>query len=499
MMKEQIDRLKQLFSDFSILHVEDNRGLRENMEKVLKHFCTHVWCVENAYQALEVYSEHTPKILIVDLHIAGMDGFELINRIKSRETAVKIIVLSAHSEKEHLIHAIELGVFAYLTKPTKLHEVLDTLERTAESLIEEENRQILQTLLHDVFHYQNNLLLMFDADVPIMANQRFLDFFGVDSLKKFLLTKDMDKLLLEHDNFLYTDADKQWLKEVFENHGKLFHTKMQDQHGDFRHLILKSRDIPQKEMYTILSFDDVTELQLMAIFDSKTHSEDKQMQEMSTILKLFKIVQDNAAQVEIHNFYKGLSITNPAVIVQNDSEGIVLKSSFTQLKIIQFAKEMLITSEIFPEPVWIKAVPAINFEDQTITFTHMEFAAKSACQRANVRLEPEQKHTVTLFFKGRKVPGDVRIVDISICSAKIEMDAIPAGMSLDDVVEINMVLSSRQPMIIHTKGTLYRIDELKRSYHLVLLFELQGTDLKHMTEYMLERQMALIREFKSLS
>ena len=341
---------------------------------------------------------------------------------------------------------------------------------------------------------------MMQNGMPILVNQRFCDFFGVKSLDAYMKKhENLNDLLLEHREFLYSTPEQDWYETALQNPGKLYHTKILDCDHEARHLIMKLRPVPEKEECTILSFDDVTDLNLMALFDSKATQRDKMLQDQGAVIKMMQVVHDNSAEIKVHNFYKGLTITNPAVLVKVTKDRITLRTSISQLKAVQLVKLMTLSSEIFPADVFAKSIDAVDFENQTITFSRMQFMTRSATDRKHIRLEPGEGSKVTFFYNERKFFGESNIADLSVVSIKIEINAMPAGMKVGDEAGVAMVLpTGAQPLLINTPATIYRIDEDAKNYLVVLLFELPESTEKKLVEFLSHRQMALIREFKAL-
>jgi len=141
--------------------------------------------------------------------------------------------------------------------------------------------------------------------------EEFLDF-----LRNKCNTLQQNKILLEHKEFLYSTPLSDWIDIAIKNPGKLFHTKMKNHKGQKRHLILKVREIPEKKDYYILSFDDVTELNLMALFDVDAAKSDAIHQDKASVLSLLQVIKNNSSKIKIHNFYKGLTIINFGVITE---------------------------------------------------------------------------------------------------------------------------------------------------------------------------------------
>nr|MDA3908470.1 response regulator [Sulfurimonas sp.] len=356
MIGDKIKTIKKLSKDINLLYVEDNIGLCANMQKLLERVSDNVIIANDGEEGYKQFLEHEPKIIITDINMPKMNGFKMIKKIQALKPECKIIILSAHDEKKHLHAAINLDVFRYLNKPAKIQELIDTLYDTVLSIHKEENRRLFLNQLQNIFNYQNNIVVMMFEGRFILPNQRFLEFFGVDSLEEFNEKFDMNKLLLEHKEFLYSTDAGPWYETAIKNPETLFHTKIENHEGIKRHLILKSRDVPEKEGHYILSLDDVTELNLMALFDNEAANNDNIIQDKMAVITFMKIVKNNSAEVKIHNFYKGLTIVNPAVLIKITDDEIVLKTVNSQLKILQLTKFTTISSEIFPQSVVCRSI-----------------------------------------------------------------------------------------------------------------------------------------------
>ncbi len=499
-MNNKLQEVQRLAKDTGVLYVEDNPGLRENIVQLLGKIFTNILSAQDGQEGYDVFKKHKPRLIITDINMPKMSGLEMAKKIKDEEPDTKIIYITAFNEKDYLLEAINVGVFRYLPKPAKVNQLIDALYDALKAIQYEENKHLYDAQLQDIFNYQNNLLIMFQNSHPVIVNQRFLDFFGVETLDDFLEKHStMDFILKAHEGFLYSTDERTWYEEASANPGKLFHTKIIDHQEQNRHLIMKLRELPHKKDSTIVSLDDVTELNLLGLFDKNASNNDKVLQDKKTVLKFMKIVSENNAELKLHNFYRGLTITNPTVIVHMDEEQVVVKTSYSQLKIVKLVKNTVISSEVFPSAVLCKSVKEIDFDKQMITFSDMQFIQRSGNDRQNIRLEPEGHETVTLFVDGNKFYGEIRIVDISIVSLKLELNALPPHFEIGMEVNISMVLpTTKAPLSINTPATLYRIDELDRSFHIVVLFELNELKHKGVSEYLSNRQMSLIREFKAL-
>ena len=117
-----------------VLVVEDDEGLRETLAEVLTDEGHEVRVAQDGEEALDAIQEWTPEIIVLDLMMPRMDGYEF--RARQRDlpahAPTKILVLSA--ARDVRLAAEELGADGWLVKPFGLHEVLSSVrEILAES------------------------------------------------------------------------------------------------------------------------------------------------------------------------------------------------------------------------------------------------------------------------------------------------------------------------------------------------------------------------------
>jgi len=103
-----------------------------------------VYEASNGMEALEIYNNYKPNLLILDVNMPIMSGFEVARKLRERNENCKIIILSAFSDKNTLLQACRLYLVTYLVKPIKtlqldavLNQVikeLDTLQITEKSV-----------------------------------------------------------------------------------------------------------------------------------------------------------------------------------------------------------------------------------------------------------------------------------------------------------------------------------------------------------------------------
>ena len=101
----------------SILIVDDEESVRESLNLWFTEDGYHVECAENAKQALSILESSVFDIILTDLKMPGLDGLELLRRIKTLNKDSVIIVMTAFATVDTAVKALKEGAFDYVTKP----------------------------------------------------------------------------------------------------------------------------------------------------------------------------------------------------------------------------------------------------------------------------------------------------------------------------------------------------------------------------------------------
>lgn len=107
-----------------ILLAEDEPQLAQILHDTLtgEGFC--VTTARDGVEALELYGQEHPDILVVDVMMPRMDGFELVRRIRRGDQQTPVLFLTARSATEDVVAGFELGADDYLKKPFGMRELI---------------------------------------------------------------------------------------------------------------------------------------------------------------------------------------------------------------------------------------------------------------------------------------------------------------------------------------------------------------------------------------
>ncbi len=118
----------------SVLLVDDHAVLRAGLRSLLdaEPDITVVGEASCGEQAIDLVPERKPNVVVMDLSMPGIGGLEATRRIRALDTGCKVIVLTMHSEQEHLGPVIEAGASGYLTKTRADRELVEGLRVVAQ-------------------------------------------------------------------------------------------------------------------------------------------------------------------------------------------------------------------------------------------------------------------------------------------------------------------------------------------------------------------------------
>jgi two-component system OmpR family response regulator len=107
-----------------VMIVDDELGLRELIGDALRLGGFDAVEAADGLEALQILRHTQPSLLIIDVNMPGMDGFELLERLRSRSLETPVIMLSARGERTDVTRGLQLGADDYVRKPFGLEELL---------------------------------------------------------------------------------------------------------------------------------------------------------------------------------------------------------------------------------------------------------------------------------------------------------------------------------------------------------------------------------------
>ena len=130
MTKDVIAKLQNL----TLLYAEDEEGIRKNIADSLSYYVKEVIEASNGVDAFELYSQRKPDIILSDIHMPILNGLEFVKKVRQEDKKIPIIMITAHTDKEYLLEAVELKMEKYIVKPIELEVLFGVFKKCLESI-----------------------------------------------------------------------------------------------------------------------------------------------------------------------------------------------------------------------------------------------------------------------------------------------------------------------------------------------------------------------------
>jgi two-component system, NarL family, invasion response regulator UvrY len=113
-----------------ILLVDDHVVVRAGVRRLLATEVD-VWILEaeSSQEALDIFRRERPDLVVLDLNLTGSSGLELLRRLIQLDKAVKVLVLSMHSEPVYAARALQAGARGYISKSAGAEEFIDAVRQ----------------------------------------------------------------------------------------------------------------------------------------------------------------------------------------------------------------------------------------------------------------------------------------------------------------------------------------------------------------------------------
>jgi DNA-binding NtrC family response regulator len=116
-----------------ILIVDDNPDMTRLLERLIGNTLQlEILTADGGEAALRILKENTVNCLLADMKMPGMDGMELMRRIKEKDASLPVIIMTAYGAIETAVEAMKEGAYDFITKPFEEERLLHTVRRALE-------------------------------------------------------------------------------------------------------------------------------------------------------------------------------------------------------------------------------------------------------------------------------------------------------------------------------------------------------------------------------
>lgn len=125
-----------------LLFVDDEEKFLKGMTERLKLRDLVVHAFDNGADALEAARKEPYDVALIDLKMPGMDGEELLNRLKELIPAMEVIILTGHGSIESAKRTTRAGAYEYLMKPCELDELISAITTAYSKRVKAKNEAL---------------------------------------------------------------------------------------------------------------------------------------------------------------------------------------------------------------------------------------------------------------------------------------------------------------------------------------------------------------------
>lgn len=117
-----------------LLIIDDERPILEMLEISLISEGYDVFTAESGKAGLEIFGQENPKLVLTDIKMPGMDGIEVLKKIKEKDSEAEVIVITGHGDMDSAVAALRCGASDFLTKPIRDEVLMLVLERAKQKI-----------------------------------------------------------------------------------------------------------------------------------------------------------------------------------------------------------------------------------------------------------------------------------------------------------------------------------------------------------------------------
>ena len=219
----------EITPDAFVLVVDDEQDIRDASERILSRIGYQVQKASRGDEALDILKKNSIDIVLLDLKMPGMDGMEILARIRERSTEIQVIVITGYATVETAIEAMKQGAYDFIPKPFEPDQLRIVVNRAwekihfiqnAKKLEQERNRTLsdldteksrIRTIIES---FPSGVVVTDPKGRVMLMNPAFKQLLGIDSslktgnpLKDYLPDEDLCRLVLEISQGKHVDYD----------------------------------------------------------------------------------------------------------------------------------------------------------------------------------------------------------------------------------------------------------------------------------------------------
>ena len=205
----QKDFLNKLCA-FNVLYVEDEDGIRNNIEEILKHLFKEVSSAKNVSEAYMKYIQNKPDLIITDIKMSNETGIDLIKKVRQTDSKTRIIITSAFTDLDYLLQATELHLIKYIVKPITNDKLMEALEAFVKSY---DDNKIYNLTKNWIFDSGKSIVSNGNEDFILTKKESI--FLKLLIIKNRVITyEELESHIWDEDSIMTSNAMRLFIKNL---------------------------------------------------------------------------------------------------------------------------------------------------------------------------------------------------------------------------------------------------------------------------------------------
>lgn len=312
--------------------------------------------------------EHLEDVELVDMFILDVASKNLLHSVQMLhnlfEGSFELLVVTSGLELEVTQKVASLSRYDLIFKPFDANELIKQMQLAIKNAKIEHQQHLLDGFIYNGFHYESVMVLLVKNKKVVYANQRLLDYFSFKSIKE----------LREHSAYIETA-----IADVVQDTAKEHIVELKNNKKETHRFLTKYTTLEDDPSYGIVTFDDITTLE--PLFLTSNDPSDQINREKDEMMDQLNMMKQKGDPISLHNYYKGLHISNKGVITQIEGDQICVKTDFKQLKALEYDTEVLIESDLLEYVVSAKKIMKIDLVKHAVWLGELQYEKHTQIER----------------------------------------------------------------------------------------------------------------------
>ena len=190
----------------SLLLIEDEKALNEELCIFLSDFFDTIDACYSAEEGLEYYLKNEYDLVMTDIQLPHQNGLSFVEKVKKKNPAQMVIVISAYKETDYFLKSIDLGIFSFLTKPFDSQHLINTMMKATSQL--QSTKQTQSNSIHsgDVvlhegvfFNLEQKVLVVNGKEEELTSKEELLLMTLVKQANAFVRNEQLAHIIWQSD------------------------------------------------------------------------------------------------------------------------------------------------------------------------------------------------------------------------------------------------------------------------------------------------------------